>query len=58
MHYEVVSIESQADIDRRKSGMTLTLSPTKLPSGNILTPGDPDEDSGEWVCLLKNSIVF
>lgn len=45
--YEVVSIESQTEVDRRKAGMTLSLSPAKVPPQNIQTPNDPEDESGE-----------
>lgn len=55
MHYEVVSIESQADLDRRKT-MALTLSPNKIPSTqSIPTPGDPEDDSENDEPLLSGS---
>ena len=59
MHYEVVSIESQAELDRRKNNMSLTLSPNKMPPTQAVhTPGDPDDDSGKhtrfvYICLFK-----
>ena len=44
--YEVVTIESQSDLDRKKN-LTLTLSQTKIPPENITTPQEgPDEESG------------
>ena len=44
--YEVVAIESQTEIDRRKAGMILTLSPGKGPSHDVQTPQDMDDESG------------
>ena len=44
--YEVVVIESQTEIDRKKAGMLLTLSPTKVPPQDIQTPQDVDDESG------------
>ena len=44
--YEVVAIESQTEIDRRKAGMILTLSPAKGPSHDVQTPQDMDDESG------------
>lgn len=44
--YEVIGIESQTEIDRKKAGMLLTLSPTKVPPQDIQTPQDVDDESG------------
>lgn len=50
--YEVVSIESQSDLDRKKAGMMLTLSPTKIPPENIHTPQEDGEDGGKWCTMI------
>ena len=44
--YEVVSIESQTEIDRKKSGLSLSLSPSRIPPQNIQTPNGPEDESG------------
>ena len=47
--YEVVSIESQTEMDRKKAGMSLSLSPTKMVPQDIQTPQDgPDGDDSGW----------
>ncbi|XP_064648840.1 rab GTPase-activating protein 1-like isoform X3 [Lineus longissimus] len=43
--FEVVSLESQTEIDRRKSSLALNLSPGKNPPDNIQTPQEQDEES-------------
>ena len=45
--YEVVSIESQSEIDRKKSGLSLSLSPSRIPPQNIQTPNGPEDESGK-----------
>jgi len=55
--YEVVSIESQTELDRRKSGMTLSLTPAKVPPQNIQTPNEPEDESDGDEPLLSGSGV-
>ncbi len=43
----MVSIDTQSEVDRRKAGMSLMLSPNKIPTQNIQTPQDMDDESGE-----------
>ena len=45
--YEVVSIESRSDMDRKKSGLSLSLSPSRIPPQNIQTPNGPEDESGK-----------
>ena len=44
--YEVLSVESQSDIDRRSMGMSLSLTSSQSLSEPVTTPDDADEDSG------------
>ena len=46
--YEVVSIESKTEIDRKKGGLSLSLSPSRIPPQNIQTPNGPEDESGRW----------
>lgn len=47
LEYEMLSIESQSELDRRKAGMSLSLSPVRQPPPNVTTPHDNDEESGQ-----------
>ena len=51
LQYEMVSIESQSELDRRKAGMSLSLSPVRQIPPNITTPHDNEEESGMCVCM-------
>ena len=45
--HEVINVASQTEIDRKKAGMTLNLTPAKYIPENIQTPSEgPDEESG------------
>ena len=44
--YEVVALESQSEIDRRKANLALTLSPQRSKQADH-TPAEPEESSGE-----------
>ncbi len=54
-HYVVVSVESQTEIDRKKQGMLLTLSPTRTPQQNIPTPDPDGEESGRYTYAVVPS---
>ncbi|XP_074654020.1 rab GTPase-activating protein 1-like [Tubulanus polymorphus] len=43
--FEVVSLESQTEIDRRKAGLALNLSPSKGPPDDVQTPLEQEDDS-------------
>ena len=51
--FEVLSVESQTEIDRRKQSMILTLSPTKVAPQNIQTPQDMEDDMANSGIVLK-----
>ena len=56
--YEVVSIESQTEIDRKKSGLSLSLSPSRIPPQNIQTPNGPEDESGKYACYTFMNVIM
>lgn len=52
-NYEVVSVESQTDIDRKKAGLGLGLPVNKQLQEDIQTPQEPEEESGKHTFLLN-----
>ena len=54
--YEVVEIESQSEIDRKRHNLTLSLSPNKLHHEPIQTP--QDEESGKSKSLHDALILL
>jgi hypothetical protein len=57
LHYEVVSIESQSDLDRKKANLALmNLKSARLESSQEVTSpqeGEADESGNSWTCVQK-----
>ena len=55
VQYEVLSVESQTEIDRKKAGLSLCLSPSKIVPQDIQTPQDGPEadESGRGLSLFS-----
>ena len=51
--YEVVSVHSQTELDRKKSGMSLQgLNTSRQIPDNIQTPQEPEEESGMFSLVI------